>query len=274
MKTEAGAGCGIVDRELDRQFGARSSDLSAQARDHLRECERCQRLCQFLNSPINDSSIDLHVNIRGALPASFKPVSPLPSTCTLAAQFVILFLLLCWSAIGMMGTAGFRKMDLHQLIGIGFDLALGVALVSLSLAWQIRPGSLQRLSAGWALTTLAAAFFGGAALMFPWQACRPFFAQGWPCLTAGILLAAPAALLFWLLARRGAPRATGTLGGVLGAIAGLVGVTVLAFRCTHQETGHLLVFHGGVLVISMAMGVFIARVTSRLGTRSTITYGP
>jgi hypothetical protein len=263
MKTEIGAGCGIVDRELDRQFGARGADLSPQARDHLLECERCQRLYRFLNSPIDNSSIRLPANIRGALPASFKPVSPLPSTWTLAAQFLILFLLLCWSAIGMMGTAGFHKMDGRQRIGIGFDLALGVALVSLSLAWQMRPGSLQRLSAGWALTAVAVAFFGGVALMFPWQACRPFFAQGWPCLTAGLLMAVPAALLFWLLARRGVPRATGTLGGVLGAIAGLVGVTALAFRCTHQETGHLLVFHGGVLVISAAIGVLIARVTSR-----------
>src|SRR5579871_2871458 len=35
-----------------------------------------------------------------------------------------------------------------------------------------------------------------------------------------------------------------------GAMAGLLGVTVLQFRCIHQNAWHLIVWHGAVLVVS------------------------
>ena len=45
-----------------------------------------------------------------------------------------------------------------------------------------------------------------------------------------------------------------------GAIASLFGATVLQFTCNRQEAGHLLVWHGGVFVASILMGVLIAQV--------------
>jgi hypothetical protein len=72
-------------------------------------------------------------------------------------------------------------------------------------------------------------------------------------------LAVPAAGLFWLLLRGGAPLNLTTLGATLGAIAGLLSVTMLQFTCNLQGIGHLLTWHGGVLVISTIAGSLIGR---------------
>jgi hypothetical protein len=209
-------------------------------------------------------SPELCGNILSRLESSLKPVVPQASTQSLAARFWIVFLLFASPAIGMMGIAGLRQMELTQIIGISVVLLLGGVLLSLSLAWQMTPGSLQRIPTKVAVPALAAGFLLGTALLFPWHAPTAFFAPGWHCFKMGIAMAVPVAFLFWLLARRGAPQAISSLGGTLGAIAGLFGATVLQFTCSRQEAGHLLVWHGGVLMASILMGVLIAQVVSRL----------
>ena len=67
----------------------------------------------------------------------------------------------------------------------------------------------------------------------------------------------------WLIVRRGAPLAVGTLGATIGAAAGLLGVTVLQFRCPLQEAPHLLVWHGGVLVLATVAGSAVALLAHR-----------
>ena len=79
-----------------------------------------------------------------------------------------------------------------------------------------------------------------------------------------MLAALPAAALFWLIARRGAPLSFGTLGGTLGGIAGLLGATILQFTCSRQDAAHLLVWHGGVLAASITAGVLTAKIIARL----------
>jgi len=66
------------------------------------------------------------------------------------------------------------------------------------------------------------------------------------------------------LVRRGAFLNLTALGGTLGAIAGLLSVTVLQFTCNMQEIAHLLVWHGGVLVISTVVGALIGRSVGHL----------
>ena len=266
MQAEVTADCRLVDAELDAGLGTDASDFSEEERRHLRECKRCQALCDFLNGrpAIPAPSPELYRQIQSQLTSSLKPVKVRPSIRTLAAQFFAVFLLFASPGIAMMGIAGLHQVGLLQMIGITVVLALGVALLSLSLAWQITPGSLQRVPAKAALLILAAGFLLGTALLFPWYAPEAFFDRGWSCLKLGLLAAIPAALLFWLLARRGAPLSMGTLGGTLGGIAGLLGATVLQFTCSRQDAGHILAWHGGVLAVSIAMGVAIAGVVARL----------
>ena len=158
-------------------------------------------------------------------------------------------------------------MNVFQLIAVAVVLALGVALLAFSLAWQVTPGSLRRISVRAAVNILVAGFIVGVVFLFPWHTPEAFLARGWPCLKAGLLMALPAALLFWLLVRRGAPLEMNTLGGTLGAISGLLGVSVLQFHCDRQETEHLLFWHGGVLVVSIVAGWLIASAAGRWGRR-------
>ena len=205
-------------------------------------------------------SPELYSTIQVTLKASLAPVKPQASISSLASRFTILFILLASIAMGAMGVDGLRQMDLPQRIGIGIILVLGGALLSVSLAWQMTPGSLQTIPANIAVPALAAGFLVGVGLLFPWHAPEAFFASGWHCFKTGMAMAAPAALLFFIMARRGAPLAIGSLGGTLGALAGLLGAAVLQFTCSRQEAAHLAVWHGGVLVASVLTGVAIAEV--------------
>lgn len=267
MSVELNTDCSVIDTELDRRFDLRGSELSERALQHLRECERCKKLYGWITEecPMGESSPELSGKIQGILQSSLHPVSPRPSIRVLAVRFLSVFLLFAAPAIGMMGVAGLHQMGLPQMIGITVVLALGVALLSLSLAWQMTPGSLQRIPPKAVLPILTAGFLIGIVVLFPWRAPEAFLTRGWPCLKAGLMMALPAAALFWLLVRRGVALNIGTLGGTLGAIAGLVSATVLQFTCSLQEAGHLLIWHGGVLVASTVLGVAIARLVRRLG---------
>ncbi len=269
MPTGLTTDCSLVDRELDRQLGARDFAISTQARRHLGECERCRKLYQWMTeeSVPTPGSAELYGKIQNRLASSLKPVKPQASTRSLAAQFWLLFLLFATPAIGMMGLAGLRQMDLLQMTGITVVLVLGGALVSLSLAWQMTPGSLQRIPSKVAVRVLITGFLLGTALLFPWHAPEAFFARGWHCFKVGMAMAVPAAFLFWLLVRRGAVLAISSLGGTLGAIAGLFSASVLQFTCSRQDAGHLLAWHGGVLVASILIGILVAQVIRRVSER-------
>ena len=216
-------------------------------------------------APAPELSPDLHRRISGALAASLQPVKPMPAARVLAGQFAAIFLVFAAALIAMMGVTGFRTLDARQALGILTILAVGVALLPLVLAWQVIPGSQQRIPARLAWACFGVGFLTGAALLFPWRGAEAFVSRGWPCLLAGSAVAIPGGILFWLLSRRGVPLSAGTFGGTLGAIAGLLGLTVLQFRCVYQDAAHLLVWHGGILALSITAGVLVALAMERTG---------
>lgn len=261
--------CKVVDAELDLVM---SSDPirranwspSSQVAEHLRNCERCRNLYQFLIAPVSGprSFPQLESDVQERLKQSLRPVAPQASPGVLAAQFLMAFFLFAAPLIGIMGSAGYLEMNVTQLAGIGTVLIAGAALLSMSLAWQMSPGSLQNVPPRVAVTTLVAGFLFGAALLFPWKRPEAFFSRGLTCLGAGLLMAAPAAILFGLLLRRGHTFASGVLGATVGAISGLMGASVLQMHCSHQDAAHLLVWHGGLVVISIALGGLLVRMVA------------
>ena len=259
LASETSADCQSFDAELDQGIAPK---LSARAVEHLQGCDRCRRLYGWFNQDMPSAEVSPAVwaQIQEWMAKSFAPVTPLPAPRVLAARFLLVFLLFAASAAGMMGPAGFRYMRPVQWIGICSVLAFGAALISASLAWQMSPGSLRPVSARAAIVTLAAGFLTGIAILFPWNAPEAFLARGWPCLGGGLMMAVPAAGLFWTLVRRGYLMPTAQLGATLGAISGLVGASVLQFTCTRQDAGHLLVWHGSVLIVSIAAGILVAKV--------------
>lgn len=211
-------------------------------------------------------SPELRARIARRMKGPLVPVRPLASTPLLALQFAGVFALLALLLVALMGTAGMATLGIAQKIAILLVLAAGVALFSISLAWQMAPGSLPRMRAGLVIDAFACGFLASAALLFPWRESTGFFAEGWPCLIGGVATAVPGAILFTLLIRRGAPRVSGVLGGTLGAIAGLLGLTVLEFQCVHQSAPHLLVWHFAPLVVSIAAGAGIGRLAQRFSS--------
>jgi hypothetical protein len=259
--------CKLVDAELDKQFAGRGSQLSIEVQRHLDECERCRTLYSYLAEefPADTVSRDVEHQIVQTIQGSLKPVSRLRSTAAIAAQLMIVFLLISAAVISRMKVVGFEVMSLPQLIGISTILSFGVVLLALSLAWQMRPGSLRRIPEWASVGILAAGLLAGIVLLFPWKTPDAFVVRGWRCLRAGLILAVPVSLVFWFLVRRGAPLSLRSLGGTLGAIAGLLGVTVLQYTCDLQDIGHLLVWHGAVLVLATLAGALVGDCLSRFG---------
>ena len=261
MTVETATSCASVDAEFHRLLESPDSGLSTRARRHLAECGTCSSLYAFLSAPAAEIILPAGAcdQAQTALLSSLRPVKPLPSIRILALQLFLAFLVVAFSVVGIMGPAGLQAMGWLQLIAMAAVLAGGGWILSLSLAWQMIPGSLHRVSAKAAVAILAAAFFAGAATLFPWHTPAGFFRLGVHCLGWGSLMAVPAVALLAMLVWRGAPLGRGTLGATLGALSGLLSVTVLQFTCSLQDAMHLITWHGGVLVVTTLVGAAIGR---------------
>jgi hypothetical protein len=261
--------CESLDAEFDRQFESTGFALSRLARTHLETCPRCQGLYEWLSSPAPQLFVppEWSGRVEKALRASLKPVKQAVSPGKIAARLFLVFVVMVTGIALLINTAGLRLMTRGELTGIAIDLIGSAILLSFSLAWQIIPGSLRRVSPGAALCVLGAAFAVTIALLFPWRGSNEFVHAGLYCLRMGIVMAIPAAALFGLLLRRGVPFEPGTLGAMCGALAGLVAATILQARCEMQEATHLLVWHGGVLAVSTVAGWVIGRSVSALQQR-------
>ena len=77
-----------------------------------------------------------------------------------------------------------------------------------------------------------------------------------------LMIAVPATVIFWLLARRGALFASAGLGAVLTGLAVFLALTPLQFQCMFQQAPHLLVWHAGTAVVLIGLGALIGWVRS------------
>jgi hypothetical protein len=267
--------CASVDTEFDRHAGDHGQWLTTPALRHLDECERCRKLYHYLSEtpPASAPSPELERRITEKLQASLQPVSRIASTPALTAQFLVVFAVVF--AVASAGVSSLLKLGAAaesrgQLLGIGVILAVGAVLLAYSLARQMTPGSKQRIPAWGAIAILGAALLAGMVFLFPWRTPEAFLFLGWRCLRLGLMVAVPAAGVFWWLARRGASFDLTTLGATLGAVAGLLSVAVLQFRCSLHDFGHLVVWHLGVLALATFAGALIGRLTQQYSNRSAI----
>ncbi|BDC50809.1 hypothetical protein F183_A31250 [Bryobacterales bacterium F-183] len=217
-----------VDAQLDREFARRVDGVAA-----------------------NPAVV---ASVQAKLKTSLQPVTPQASPNVLAMQYLLAFAVFSAPFSGLAGTAGVRQMTALQIAAMVAILVGGAALVSFSIAWQMSPGSLHQISPLLALVILVAGFLAIAAVCFPWGRRPDFVDHGWPCLTAGLIMASVSSVLFWGMVRRGRSLATATFGGSLGAMAGLVGAAALQIACNELQATHLLVWHGGVVVIPLVLG--------------------
>jgi hypothetical protein len=159
--------------------------------------------------------------------------------------------------------AGVQVMSWVQLAGVSAFLLVGIAFLAVSLARQMRPGSAWPISKGSLLMVLIAGIGLLVAVLFPWSMAGSFVAPGWHCLRTGLLLALPAGLVLGYLMSRGAVLDLNWTGATAGATAGWLGLTVLQYTCDIQNAAHLLVWHLGVVLVSMLSGAAIGQMLAR-----------
>ncbi len=135
----------------------------------------------------------------------------------------------------------------------------GGVLFSFSLARQMVPGSRQAMPFSGVLGLSGVLLTAGIALLFPWRTSGAFVSEGWPCAALELMIAVPATVIFWLLARRGALFASAGLGAALTGLAVFLALTPLQFQCMFQQAPHLLVWHAGPAVLLIGLGALVGQ---------------
>jgi hypothetical protein len=102
------------------------------------------------------------------------------------------------------------------------------------------------------------------AATFRSQRDSAFMASGLMCMKNGLTYAIPAAFLLWLTVRRGAVLFPKLIGAAAGGLAGLIGLSVLEVNCPNLNVFHILVWHGGVVLISSLGGALAGAVAESI----------
>lgn len=240
-------------------ISARSrAELSAEGQEHIRTCAECRALVSSVDSADAQSTVDtaLLERIRGSILSSAAPVRPLAPTAVFALAFVLIFGAIAYAGASRLGIHGLPVLTVVQRIAI-FGVLLALAfLAAFTAARSMRPGA-RTLSGGvvFVITLVAAeaVFFS----VFHNYSVGRFLHWGAGCLRSGLLCSIPAALLIWLLVRRGYILAPVSTGAAIGALAGMAGLTALELHCPILTIPHVAIWHTGVVVISVALGALI-----------------
>ena len=195
--------------------------------------------------------------IADSIKPSLRPVRPLPSARVLSSGLVLICATVSLAGAARAGFFGFAKMDLFERLLIFPALILLCWVAGEGFVHAMIPGSLRRISPGAILGFGSAALLALFASLFRDDQTDHFFSIGIVCLLTGLFHAIPAALLGWLLIRRGFavnPVAAGLMAGVLG---GLAGVGMLELHCPNFQAAHVLVWHTAVVPLSGVAGALV-----------------
>jgi hypothetical protein len=261
--------CREVDRALIELEASPAMPFPPEAQEHVRSCNRCQRLAEALNISIDAGSPSPATlrKIERAMAADFRPVRPLAPAARRSAVFGGIFG--CSVAFGVyrLGAFAIAVMSPLQAWAILSTLAISAALMAYSLAYQMVPGSRHRIPprrlAGGILFSLAVAIV----LLFQFQHEADFWTGNWACISAGTPFSVLAAIPLWLVLRRGAVLSPSMTGAATGLLAGLVGTSVLEIHCPNLDAGHILVAHLGVSFLCATAGFLIGLAVEIMGRR-------
>ncbi len=201
--------------------------------------------------------------ISEAIKASLRPVRPLPPPWLLTAGLVLICVAVSLAGAARSGFFGFEKMDALEHVLIFSILAILAAVTGAKFVGELIPGSKYRVSSGLLLGTACAVLAVLFAMLFRDYRTEHFVSVGLTCLVVGVLHAIPAALLSWLLLRRGYAVNPVAAGIVAGALAGFAGVAMLELHCPNFEALHVLVWHTAVVPVSAGLGALAGLFLSR-----------
>jgi hypothetical protein len=202
---------------------------------------------------------------------SAVPVRRLPPGWVLAGGLVLISGALAAGGAAVLGIYGLPKLGGAEIAAIFPALALLTWFAATLCVEQMTPGSRRRAAPGWIVVAGSVALTALFAALFHDYRTVRFVPAGLVCLTAGLLQAIPAGLAGWLMLRRGFFVNPVSAGLTIGALAGLVGVTMLELHCANFEALHVMVWHTAVLPVSSAAGAMVGWAAHSLsrGRRST-----
>ncbi len=227
--------------------------------EHLVSCEKCRTLISVLHEggKLAAPPEGQIKRIQARIVETLKPVRPLaPSRFFLFACAIIF---LCIVAIGAtpFGMNGWGALSTMQRIAVFTTLAASAVLLAISMIGQMVPGSKYAFAPTALPIGILTALTIVLAATFRPHAEPDFVADGLTCMRNGLTYSIPAALLFWLLVRRGAILYPKLIGAAAGGLGGLAGLSVLEINCSNMNVFHILVWHWGVVLISSAAGALL-----------------
>lgn len=196
--------------------------------------------------------------IADSIKSSLRPVRPLPSTWVLTGGVVVVSAAVALLGAARAGFNGIEKMGQLERLLIFSTLGILAWVAGTAFVHEMIPGSRRRASAGAVLGMGSVALVAVFALLFRDYRTEHFVSAGIICLLTGLLHAIPAALLSWLVVRRGFAVNPVSAGLVAGTLAGLAGVGVLELHCANFQATHVLVWHTAVVPLSGAAGALLA----------------
>lgn len=227
---------------------------------HVVSCANCRPLVEWAAAPFTVPGVPEPVvsRIREIVRTDLTPVRPLPSIgVVLGGAFILTALLagLVPRVLGTQGWAEFSIVELAPLTGLA-GLVLSTALVS--LLDSIRPGIRQHVHPLVPVLLHGAGYPVLVFILFPFRPSPHFYADGIFCLSAGLAVSAGAAVISYLITRRGYSTNAGRTGALIGAVAGVAGSVGLQMTCPNHEAGHMSVWHGLVILTPIAAGYLMA----------------
>ena len=245
-----------------------NSVLGPQSASHLAHCARCRSLTHLLDEVaasdrLRPSESQL-LRIQTKIVSALKPVRPLPPSSIYLFACAVIFFSMAAGGTLLLGTNGWHALTMPQRITVFMTVSASAVLLAVSMVRQMVPGSKHAI----APVTLPFAIFAPLipmmAATFRWRQESAFIVGGLMCMKNGLTYAFPAAFLLWLTVRRGAILFPKIMGAASGGLAGLIGLSVLEVNCPNLNVFHVLVWHGGMVLISSLGGVLIGAVAESI----------
>ncbi|HJT87332.1 MAG TPA: NrsF family protein [Bryobacteraceae bacterium] len=210
---------------------------------------------------------ELLERISRRVTANATPVRPLASPWQYAAGLILIVIAVALLVAGILRMNALRVLNAVQMASIFAVIAIILVIVAAGCVVQMIPGSRQIARPVTRMVAASAALAALFAIEFQNYTTDAFVSHGIPCLRAGVITAIPAAILCWLILRRGFilnPVAAGTASGTL---AGLAGLAMLEMHCPLLEAPHVMVWHVAVIPLSAGTGALAGRVAQLRGLK-------
>lgn len=210
---------------------SQETPLPLDAREHVKNCKRCQELVEALNLPVAVESLPPVTlqQIAEGIATNLRPVSPVAPAGYFFGGIAGIFMSIVALYVYRMGALAIEVMTPLQTVAILTALAVSTGLLAYSLVHQMIPGSPHRISPRLLPVGIAVSLTIVIAVLFQFQHEQNFWGHAWPCIRAGIPIGVLAAVPFWLILRRGAILFPAMTGATTGLLAGLVGTSVSRF---------------------------------------------